>query len=219
MRENSTDPFTDVEDMFTHLANAYEDPDRERKARRDYQNLRMKITDKYHDFLTEFLYLAAEARIPEDQWRDHLYDKLTRKMQEITMSAYIDDKTFREFTNYCGKVANNLESLQNKNISFSTTAKGQSAQNSRSSASTTPTPRGGTPAASNRSIMPSLSLEERRQLMSEGRCFNCKKPGYIGPNCPEKQAMQLKILEKTADKRVKEQDMKETDHSSEKEEA
>jgi hypothetical protein len=73
----------------------------------------MKPSVKWNDFISEFLYLVAEASVPEETWKDDLYNKLSLRMQELTMPAYNDDdKTFREFTDYCSHTVTNIENME-----------------------------------------------------------------------------------------------------------
>jgi hypothetical protein len=38
-----------------------------------------------------------------------------------------------------------------------------------------------------------LSLTERQTLMKEGRCFNCREPGYMTRECPKKKTASATI--------------------------
>lgn len=185
--------------MLVHLENVFTDPNRERVAKQKYNTLYMRPSIKWHDFLSEFLYLAAEAGVVEETWKDDLYNKLTLHMQELTMPAYNDDtKSFREFTDYCNRTATNIENMEQicsrmNNASGGTrskgtaTTRGTTTQAAKTNLTTT--------AAKGRMATPSLDEETRKRLMVEGKCFHCFKPGHIGPNCLEKQIKQLQVLE------------------------
>jgi len=48
-------------------------------------------------------------------------------------------------------------------------------------------PNGQHPNGRNRNGHPRLTDEMRQQLMKEGKCFYCRKPGHRATNCPEKK--------------------------------
>jgi hypothetical protein len=52
-----------------------------RNARRDYHKLMMRSTEKFMDFYTQFLHLASEGQIPDEDLCLDLYDKLTLELQ------------------------------------------------------------------------------------------------------------------------------------------
>lgn len=58
--------------MLDHLKKIYSDPNRVTTVKRQFRKLYLKTTDKFHNFLSEFLYLAAEAGVSEDDWKDNL---------------------------------------------------------------------------------------------------------------------------------------------------
>lgn len=57
----------------------------------------MKVNDKFLIFLSKFLYLAAEAGVAEDNWKDELYHKLTAEPQKLRISGHIKDRTVQNF--------------------------------------------------------------------------------------------------------------------------
>jgi hypothetical protein len=63
--------------MIQHFADIYEDPLWVQLACRDYRRLIIKATETFPDFYTQFLELAGEGQIPEEDLRPNLYDKLT----------------------------------------------------------------------------------------------------------------------------------------------
>ena len=46
----------------------------------------MKSTDQFHNFLSEFLYLAAEAGVFNNDLKNELYHWLTTKLQELIIT-------------------------------------------------------------------------------------------------------------------------------------
>jgi hypothetical protein len=197
MRDESTNPYVDSKDMLDHLKTIYADPNRVITAKHKFRNLYMKGGDKFHDFVSEFLWLAAEAEIAEESWKTELYHKFTTELQKLTIAESIRaGGSFQEFTEYCSQTASHLEVINNR------TQRNRNFANRKENASdnTTPNPRPSTPAVK-REGTPAVDRipdNERDRLMREGKCFNCKKPGHLSFNCPDKTAAQLKALEKDA---------------------
>ena len=67
--------------MFDYLAGIYNNPHQIRDAEVKYNELRMKYGDSFHDFKTQFLHLANEARIPTASRFYGLYDRLPTNLQ------------------------------------------------------------------------------------------------------------------------------------------
>jgi hypothetical protein len=42
-------------------------------AKEKFQHLYIKTTNKFQDFLSEFLYLAQESRLAKLEWKEELY--------------------------------------------------------------------------------------------------------------------------------------------------
>ncbi|OJJ78408.1 uncharacterized protein ASPGLDRAFT_138972, partial [Aspergillus glaucus CBS 516.65] len=77
--------------------------------------LYMKNGDRFHDFLSEFLYLTTEAGVAEDTWKDELYVKLTTKLQELCIIASYQDGPFQDFSNAVSQTASRLEVINHWN--------------------------------------------------------------------------------------------------------
>ena len=193
MRDGVQNEYTDAGDIFKHLESVYGDPNRIVNAKRRYHSLLMKPGDKFHSFLSEFLYLANEAGIHEDEWKEDLYNKLTFKLQELVISeANRADGTFKEFSDYCSQTSNRLDVIQNRqrNVSRKPAPGNSPVQRQASRQGTPPTiKREGTPTPDR------VTEPERERLMKEGKCFTCKKSGHLSRDCLDK-VMQLKVLEK-----------------------
>lgn len=65
----------------------------------------MKVSDKFHDFFSEFLYLAAKASVAEDDCKDELYHKLITELQKLYICDSIRDDTFQEFSSAVSQTA------------------------------------------------------------------------------------------------------------------
>lgn len=198
MREDALNPYADSKDMLDHLKTIYSDPNRVTTAKHQFRQLYMKVSDKFHDFLSEFLYLAAEAGVAEDDWKDELYFKLTTKLQELCISDRIRNGTFQEFSNTVSQTASCLEVISHRNQKgrVFTPNKDTSKGVNRSGTTIKKEP---TPSQSSSPTAPQTSSVGRDQLMKEGRCFHCQEHGHLARDCPTKAATsELKELEQKA---------------------
>ena len=131
----------------------------------------MKLTDQFHDFLSEFLYLAAEAGVSDDDLKDELYHQIMTKLQELTMAEINSNGSFRQFTSFCSQTASCLEVMSHqiqKNQQY-TSAQGCMGAASSLTTSATVKKEPGTPSPTNSTVQ----TNNRSQLMWEGKCFNC----------------------------------------------
>ena len=78
-------PYHDSDDMIKHLKTIYKDLNWITTMKNQFQQLYMKSTDWFYDFLSEFLYLATEAGVSDNDLKDELYHQLTTKLQELTI--------------------------------------------------------------------------------------------------------------------------------------
>lgn len=169
----------------------------------------MKSSDKFHEFLSEFLYLAAEAGVVEDDWKDELYPKIMTELQKLTMPEAIKNGTFAEFSGYCSQTASHIEVINHcnqKNCNFmvnsgKTTSLISVSKNSSQTSVVVARP---IKKESSDDQFPYLDALTCEKLMKEGRCFKCKEQGHISPNCPNNPPRtnvnpntQLKELEHT----------------------
>lgn len=198
MRDDAMNSYIDSKDVLDHLKTIYDDPNRVTTAKHQFRQLYMKTSDKFHDFLSEFLYLAAEAGVSEDDWKDELYTKLTTKLQELCISSSISGGTFQEFSSAVSQIASRLEVINHrtqKNRTF-TPNKDTNKEASRSGITVKKDP------ALSQSTSPTASRagsSGRDQLMKEGRCFHCQEQGHLARDCPTKAASpELKELEQRA---------------------
>ena len=175
MRDDAMNPYTDSKDMLNHLKTIYDDPNRVTTAKHQFRQLYMKASDKFHNFLSEFLYLAVEAGVAEHDWKDELYHKLTTELQKLCITASIQNSSFQEFSSAVSQTASRLEVINHRtqrNRSFApsnrdTTNKGTS--QSGTAVKKEPTPSQGTSPTTQR-----MGNAEHDRLMKEGRCFHCR---------------------------------------------
>lgn len=200
MRDDAMNPYTDSKDMLNHLKTIYDDPNRVTTAKHQFRQLYMKASDKFHNFLSEFLYLAVEAGVAEHDWKDELYHKLTTELQKLCITASIQNSSFQEFSSAVSQTASRLEVINHRtqrNRSFApsnrdTTNKGTS--QSGTAVKKEPTPSRGTSPTTQR-----MGNAEHDRLMKEGRCFHCQEHGHLARDCPTKASTsELKELEQKA---------------------
>src|SRR5258706_6502070 len=63
-RDDSTMRFESTKEMIDHLATVYVNPNEVRDSQYEYDRLRMKTTETFSEFQTQFLHLAGKAQIP-----------------------------------------------------------------------------------------------------------------------------------------------------------
>src|SRR3979490_2702943 len=79
--EGATDPFQTATSIVIYLSEIYKDLFRVQNACREYRRLTMKSYKAFTDFYTQFLHLAGEGRIPEEDLQPDLYNKLSLELQ------------------------------------------------------------------------------------------------------------------------------------------
>ena len=183
LQSKSVNLYEDSADMLKHLKTIYDDLNQVTTVKNQFWQLYIKLTDWFHDFLSEFLYLAAEAGVSDDDLKDELYHWITTKLQELTMAEINSNGSFRQFTSFCSQTASCLEVMSHqiqKNWQY-TSAQGCMSTASSLTTSTTVKKEPGTLSLTNTVWMNNWS-----QLMWEGKCFNCHEWGYLSIDCPKK---------------------------------
>ena len=94
MQEDAEDRFTTANEMFGHLTTIYRDPNKLQNAKYDFKRLVMKKNDKFHDFLTKFLHLAGEAKVPKSEYKFELNSKLSFDLRRAVITNFISESTF-----------------------------------------------------------------------------------------------------------------------------
>jgi hypothetical protein len=97
LRDDTANPYDTVQEMFDDLTHAFCNPHCQQEAQAKLCNLCMKIGEDFHRFLTEFLYLAGEAELPESQYKTEFGQRLTRKIRELCIAFRGPGRTFEEY--------------------------------------------------------------------------------------------------------------------------
>ena len=154
LQSKSTNPYEDSTDMLKHLKTIYDDLNWVTTAKNQFQQLYIKMTDWFHDFLSEFLYLAAEAGISDDDLKDELYHWIMIKLQELTIAEINFNGSFRQFTSFCSQTTSHLKVMSHwiqKNWQY-TSAQGCMGAASSSTTSATVKKEPGTPLPTNSTV-------------------------------------------------------------------
>jgi len=213
--EESKDPFLTANDMIKLLASIYEDPHKVQNARLDYRGLIMKSTETFADFHTRFLHLAGQARIPEEDLRPDLFDKLTLELQRTVLPVYSTLTTVKSLADECLSLDQGLRRLKAR----SDRLKARNASTARNPpvSATTATPIDRKPSATNKRSFtrettpahtnnqsgthprtglqrPTYDDPRKQALSARGACFNCGKEGHIARDCPD-QVLKVQEIE------------------------
>jgi len=205
---NGAVALADTQDLWDVMDSTYIDPDEENKARRAYQSLRQS-NKPFHEFHTEFLRLARKASVPESQWYNDLWDKLSsenRQEMRVFKDVII---TFEQLVKKARTVDSERQIEATRRRPFqpktaSNTAAPALAVTSSRPAYSTPRfyPRSQTPVTKPTASAPSMSLAPRLEKLTEAtraearrenRCFKCRKIGHYAADCPEEHVKESKV--------------------------
>ena len=113
-RYGNKNPFQTAKEMIEHLANIYLDPYKVENARQQYRTIRMKPTQSFTEFYTEFLQLAGDADIPPPDWRPDLYDKLTFELHRAVIPLYDTFADHQALADKCRRIDQDLKRMKER---------------------------------------------------------------------------------------------------------
>lgn len=213
LREGSRRPFRTPEEMLDFLAVVFHNPNRLADAKSEFRALTMRGYD-FDTFITEFMHLAGESELPEDDYKFELNEKLEPRLAQAVASEYVTSGSFDQFSRHCSLVARSLKRAADRlprhtqpppragsvtpSASRSTPAGSVTPSASRSAPSASRSAPSASrfvpPASGGRSPEPSLPATGPRrppkddpvkaELYRQGRCFNCKQKGHLARDCP-----------------------------------
>jgi Zinc knuckle len=193
-KEDATEPYETVEDLFEHLHMIYTDPNRLFTAKNEFKKLYMKKDQTFHDFYTKFLQLAGEAKIAITDQKYELYTKLSFGLQKAVITNYNSEGTVQEFAKQCTVFDQSLKAIEERE--GRTTGRQKSNKNgttSREPTETSQTPNVSKNNSNNKEI-PKYGSELRQQLSKAGKCFICQESGHLMRDCPKRQ-VEVKVVD------------------------
>jgi hypothetical protein len=206
-REHLTPRYTDksfetAQAMIDYLATIYVNRYKVQNARHEYRRLVMKATQPFPEFYTKFSQLAGIARIPEEDLRPDLYDKLSFDLQKLILPTYGSLTTLTLLTDQCLLLDQENRRIKER-MSRSQTRNPSAAPMSatRSTAAATSTPSTDTPKLTTGStnqftrIRPQYDDPARKALSLAGKCFKCEQVGHFSRDCLVKK--EVNVLEES----------------------
>lgn len=183
--------------MLAHLWSIYKDVNKVPIAKATlhglYQNKR-----RFQEFVSNFIYWATEAGLPDSEWKEELYFRLAFDLQDKVMRERLDLLVlFDQFLEACNQYAMCMEqraTAMNCGNQFNNQAGG--AATLKASAGQAPVAPNNQPIA-NRSSSPApwLWTPKKQHLHNEGCCFHCSEKGHLSLNCPKWQKAAVRFLE------------------------
>ena len=99
--DNADDQFTTTNEILYHLKTVYYDPNKLQNAKYEFKRLIMKRNDRFYTFLTKFVYLAGEAKIPKSEYKFELNSKLSFELYKAVITDFISNSDYIKFSEYC----------------------------------------------------------------------------------------------------------------------
>ncbi|KAM7188526.1 hypothetical protein V8F33_010569 [Rhypophila sp. PSN 637] len=193
LSDDHPDKISTLDELLAWLQTEYTDHTAKQKARKECEKLSMKPSDNLQEFKNEFVRLARKAKKPKSDWKEDFNDKITPQLRDqLTVAFVSDDVDFNTFVALALQYdVNNKQNYKRRQASRATV--NSATGTTRSGTRPGSRPGGGsssTPRASNGSV-PAKPLapagpEEMKQLIKEGRCFNCRNQGHRTKECPDK---------------------------------
>lgn len=186
LRDDSPNKFQTAIEMLNYLEGIYRDPNQLQDAKTEFRRLRMHRTDDFHQFLTRFLHLAGESKLPETEYKYELNEKLLFDLQKLVIAEYNSQSTFDAFSKHCSRAAHTLKKINDAQARISRMHR-------------TPTQEASKPAATRPSHTSMDRLPTTKRLtdsktarcLREGRCFKCDEVGHLARFCSVTQTANI----------------------------
>lgn len=169
MRAQSTNPFTDSDQMAEVMLSAYGDHDPEATAERAFAKL-YQGKMPFPEFWAEFQRLAADLDVTDRWLMTQLRQKLNDEMQESIIND--NPKTLAKFAQKCLDVDINLRQLRDTRERI----KGPRSIAARPVLSKLAPAR----------LEDAATIARRDKNHALGTCFNCNKAGHTARDCPDR---------------------------------
>ncbi len=205
-RPDSPMKFKDSEEMLDCLREIFVNPHEQRQAAHQYNRLKMQPSQNFHEFKTTFLHLAAKARIPRENLRMDLYDRITLALQRQVVIILDTLPDIKSLCDCLGRL-----DIENKHLDQRETKIKQVLTRQITTASRTSVPAAHSPASfpvvSQRSATPaparisSAIPETSRQATpfvtsNTVTCYNCSQSGHLSKDCTKpKRSYDVKDIE------------------------
>ena len=176
--------------LLKHLWTEYHNHHRRVNALHDFNDLLMEPGRDFTTFRNVFVRLAGECRKPRGEWKEEFHRRLLPSMMDKMVREVVDDKVgFEEYARVAAQLALNYEQNQKTKKKREHAATSAATSDSKGKKPKLDKDRKTDAAVSTRNtqITTKMSEDEIKQLVREGRCFNCKEKEHIGAKCSKKK--------------------------------